>query len=108
MKLSDLAGKVIIIKSDQKEAKRCYENSLKTKRGVFIVTTHPPHLEEVAPPEINNIEIARAEAEITRSKIARESRPEPVGNAGEREIGGKVSKLGNTLDQTVQHRSVKV
>ena len=33
MKLPDLAGKVITIKSFQKEAKRCYENSLKTKRG---------------------------------------------------------------------------
>ena len=34
MKLHDLGGKVITIKSDQKEAKRCFENSLKTKRGV--------------------------------------------------------------------------
>jgi len=33
MKLPDLAGKVIAIKSDQKEAKRCYENNLKTKSG---------------------------------------------------------------------------
>ena len=33
MKFPDLGGKVITIKSDQKEAKRCYENSLKTKRG---------------------------------------------------------------------------
>jgi len=39
MKLPDLAGKVITIKSDQKETKRYYENSLKTKRGVFMVTT---------------------------------------------------------------------
>ena len=43
MKLPDLAGRVITIKSDQKEVKRCYENSLQTKRGVFMVTTHPPH-----------------------------------------------------------------
>jgi len=35
MKLPDLSGKVITIKSDQQEAKKCYENSLKTKRGVF-------------------------------------------------------------------------
>jgi len=41
MKLPDLAGKVITIKSDQKEAKRCYENNLKTKKGVFMVTTRP-------------------------------------------------------------------
>jgi len=70
MKLPDLAGRVITIKSDQKEVKRCYENSLQTKRGVFMVTTHPPHSEEVARPEINNIEIAQAEAEIARAKIA--------------------------------------
>jgi len=39
MKLLDLGGKVITIMFDQKEAKRCYENSLKTKRVVFMVTT---------------------------------------------------------------------
>ena len=38
IKLPDLSEKVIIIKSNQQEAKRCYKNSLKTKRGVFIVT----------------------------------------------------------------------
>jgi len=48
MKLPDLAGKVIPIKSDQKEAKRCYENNLKTKRGIFMVTTRPPYTEEIA------------------------------------------------------------
>jgi len=39
MKLPDLTGKVITIKYDQKEAKRCYENSLKTMRGVSMVTS---------------------------------------------------------------------
>jgi len=42
MKLPSLEGAVITIKYDQKEAKKCYENSLKTKRGVFAVTTLPP------------------------------------------------------------------
>ncbi|XP_068486615.1 uncharacterized protein [Phaseolus vulgaris] len=37
MKLPDLSGRVIVIKSDQEEARKCYENSLKTKRGVFKV-----------------------------------------------------------------------
>jgi len=32
MKLPSLEGTVITIKFDQKEAKKCYENSLKTKR----------------------------------------------------------------------------
>jgi len=52
MKLPDLGGKVITIKSDQKEAKRCYENSLKTKRGVFMVTTRAPSKEGIARAEI--------------------------------------------------------
>jgi len=47
MKLPDLVGKVITIKSDQKEAKRCYENNLKTKKGAFMVTTRPPYTEKV-------------------------------------------------------------
>jgi len=61
MKQPDLVGKVITIKSDQKEAKRCYENNLKTKIGVFMVTTCAPYSEEVAQPEINHAEIARGE-----------------------------------------------
>jgi len=58
MKLPDLAGKVITIKSDWKEAKRCYENNLKTKRGVFMVTTRPPYIKEVPQPEVSCIETA--------------------------------------------------
>jgi len=41
MKLPDLSGRVIVIKSDQEEARRCYENSLKTKMGVFAVLELP-------------------------------------------------------------------
>jgi len=47
MKLPSLEGMVITIKSDQKKAKKSYENSLKTKRGVFAVTTQPPREEGV-------------------------------------------------------------
>jgi len=46
MKLPDLTGKVITIKSDQKEAKRCYEKSFKRMRGVSMVTTRPQHTGE--------------------------------------------------------------
>ena len=42
MKLPDLSGQVIVIRSDQEEARKCYENSLKTNRGVFIVYERPP------------------------------------------------------------------
>jgi len=87
MKLPDLAGKVITIKSDQKEAKRCYENNLKTKRGVFMLTTRVPHSGKVAQPKIN------------RAGTTQERRPESVDDAREREIGGRVSKLGCALDQ---------
>ncbi|XP_068503722.1 uncharacterized protein [Phaseolus vulgaris] len=41
MKLPSSEGAVITIKSDQKAAKKCYENSLKTKRGVCTVTNQP-------------------------------------------------------------------
>ena len=47
MKLPSLGGMVITIKFDQKEAKRCYKNSLKIKRGVFAVTTQSPRDEGV-------------------------------------------------------------
>ena len=42
MKLPDLSGQVIVIRSDQEEARKCYENSLKMKRGVFMVYERPP------------------------------------------------------------------
>jgi len=41
-KLPSMEGVVITIRSDQKEAKKCYENSLKNKRSVCHVTTTPP------------------------------------------------------------------
>ena len=42
LKLSSIEGVVITIKSDQKEARRCYENSLKQQRSVCHVTSTPP------------------------------------------------------------------
>jgi len=46
MKLPSPEGGVIVIKSDQKAARKCYENSLKNRRGVFVVTTRPLEVEE--------------------------------------------------------------
>ena len=43
MKLPDLSGTVIVIKSDQEEARKCYENSMKTKRSVFTLFKCPPY-----------------------------------------------------------------
>ena len=91
MKLPSLEGAVITIKSDQKEAKRCYENSLKTKKGVFFVTTRPPR-----------------EDGVTREEIVRENRPEPAGGVVEKEIGGKMFKLGQSLSKESQDQVVGV
>jgi len=70
MKLPDLSGRVIVIKSDQEEARKCYENSLKTKRGVVMVMECPPvsdtpmevePLEEAMPAESTPVEASPAE-----------------------------------------------
>ncbi|XP_068503739.1 uncharacterized protein [Phaseolus vulgaris] len=42
VKLPSMEGVIVIIRSDQEEAKRCYENSLKNRRSVCHVTTTPP------------------------------------------------------------------
>jgi len=52
MKLFSLEGTVITIKSNQKEDKKCYDNSLKTKRGVFVITSQSPREEGVTRTEI--------------------------------------------------------
>jgi len=46
VKLPSMEGMVITIRSDQKEAKKCHENSLKNKRSVcHVSTTSPPGVE---------------------------------------------------------------
>jgi len=97
MKLLDLTGKVITIKSDQKEANRCYENSLKTRRGIFMVTSGPPYTKEVPLPEVS-----RAEPDRIVAEIACGTKSDPFDNLGKREIGEKVSKLSNIPGQTAQ------
>ncbi|XP_068476506.1 uncharacterized protein [Phaseolus vulgaris] len=57
MKLPSLEEVVITMKYDQKEAKRCYENSLKTKRGVCSVIIQPPREEGVC--LVTRLEIAQ-------------------------------------------------
>ena len=91
MKLPSLEGAVITIKSDQKEAKRCYENSLKTKRRVFSVTTRPTR-----------------EDGVTRVEITQENRPQPAGGMMEREIGGTTLKLGRSLSQESRDQFAEV
>jgi len=80
MKLRSLEGTVITIVSDQKEAKKCYENCLKTRGGIFSITSKPPR-----------------EDGVTREEIVRENRPEVAEGVVEKEIGGKIFKLGQSL-----------
>jgi len=82
VKLPSHEGAVITIISDQGEAKKCYENSLKMKGGIFFVTSRPPR-----------------EDGVTQEEIIRENRPKPAGGVVEREIGGKMFKLGQSLSR---------
>jgi len=97
IKLPDLTGKVITIKSDQKEAKRCYENNLKTRRGVSMVANGPPYTERVPLPKVSRPKPSGTVAEITRR-----TKSDLFGNSGEREIGERVSNLSTIPDQTAQ------
>jgi len=56
MKFPDLSGMVIVIKSDQVKARKCYENSLKTKKGVFMVLEQSPI--SATPVEVESLEEA--------------------------------------------------
>jgi len=61
VKLPSMEGVVITIRSDQKEAKKCYENSLKNKRSVCHVTTmSPPSVE----PEQENQRVVDTALEV--------------------------------------------
>ena len=153
MKLPDLSGRVIVIKSDQEEARKCYENSLKTKRGMFMVLERSPisatpmevesvekatsakaTLVEASPAEATPREDARLDKtqgeaspmeevsegaspmeevdEATpigeyhryesRAESVRDRRNQPVDNVVERQIGGKIFKLGRLLSQEEQ------
>jgi len=52
MKLPFLERTVIKIKSDQKAAKKCYDNSLKTKKEECTITNQPPGGEGVTRVEV--------------------------------------------------------
>ena len=168
MKLPDLSGKVIVIKSDQEEARKCYENRLKTKRGVVMMIERPPisdsrmeveALGEATPVESTPVEATPIGATPIKNVRAEESggdaspmeeeypevspmeeaseggmpdasdratpveedhnnescsesvqgeRPQPVDNVVERQIGGKVFKLGCLLSQKEQEEVVAV
>jgi len=91
MKFPSLEGGVIAIKSDQKAARKCYENDPKNRRGVCTVTT------QAQGPDVT-----------TRAEITNERRPEPAGEVREREIKGKKFKLGSSLGQDMQDQIAEV
>ena len=82
MKLPSFEGGVIVIKSNQKAARKCYKNSLKSIRGVCMVAT---------------------QAEATS-----ERRPGPAGEVQEKEIEGKKFKFGSSLGQEMQDQIAEV
>jgi len=129
MKLPDLNGKVIVIKSDQEEARKCYENSLKTKKSVFMVFERPPSadtsMSEAMPPGTTPDEATpvRATPEVDTlmeegpddtapveeaAPLQDNSRDQQAANAVEREIGGKTFKLGRFLSQKEQEGMAEV
>ena len=91
VKLSSLEGTVITIVSDQKEAKKCYENCLKTRGGIFFVMSRPLR-----------------EDGVTREEVVRENRPEPTEGVVEWEIEGKMFKLGQSLSGELQDQISEV
>ncbi|XP_068486605.1 uncharacterized protein [Phaseolus vulgaris] len=119
LKLPSMEGTVITIKSDQVEARRCYENSLRQKSSICHVTSTPPpgvleersvvrgthgdqEMEDVT---LGGSQVAQVEAEeegmitpresgIARAVIASERRPHPAEGWVEVDIRGKRFKLG--------------
>jgi len=138
VKLPSMEEMIITIRSDQKEAKKCYENSLKNKRSVSHVSiASPPGMEperesrrdvdmalevviegDVPDVPVENIE-ARSEEErscpetaresgIAKALIASEKRPQPVEEWLEKKINSKTFKLGKTLDSETQDQITRV
>ena len=129
MKLPDLSDKVIVIKSYQEEARKCYENSLKTKRGVFMVFERPPSADTTmieatpdgsTPDEATPVR-ATPEADTLMEEglddtapveeaapVKDNSKDQQAANVVEREIGGKTFKLGRLLSQKEQDEVAEV
>jgi len=81
LKLPDLSGRVIVIKSDQQEAKKCYENSLKEKRGVFMMVEHPPSAD--TPMEVEPVEETVPVGETPVEAVPMEEAPEEAASMEE-------------------------
>ena len=133
LKLPSMERVVITIKSDQKQAHRCYENSLKQRRSVCHVTSTPPpgvserraevaalvrgteSDEEMEEAVLGGSGGARDETEkesmiapresgIARAVIASDRRPHPAEGWVEMEIGEKKFKLGGPLSDDTRRQ----
>ena len=106
MKLPDLSGKVIVIKSDQEEARKCYENSLKTKRGVVMVIERPPVSDspmESEPLEgATPIKDARTEGRYHDASPTEEESEEAMPNASERATPMEEDSMNESRLENVQ------
>ena len=80
---------MIVIKSDQEEAQKCSENSLKTKRGVVMVMERPPIAD--TPMEVEPLEEAEpVEATPAEAMLAEEA---PRGAAPVEGVPGEASPM---------------
>ena len=69
MKLPSTEGKMITIKVDQKMARKCYESSLKNRRGTYTVTTQPKESEGIAETDVSNERWFGSTGEVQERKI---------------------------------------
>ena len=95
MKLPDLSGRVIVIKSDQEEARKCYENSLKTKRGVVMVMERPPVSD--TPMEVEPLEEATPVGEMPVEAVPAEATPKEA--APSEEAHGEASPMEEVSEE---------
>ena len=107
MKLPDLSGRVIVIKSDQEEARKCYENSLKMKRGVIMVMERPPISDR--PLEVEPLEEAMPAGETPGEAVPAEEMPReaaPLEEAhGEASPMEEVSEEASPMEEASEEAS---
>ena len=93
VKLPSMEGVVVSIRSDQKEAKKCYENSLMNRRSVCHVTTTPPHGVETEEENRRVVDAAlevAAEGDVTMDDV--EARSESAAREEEERNCPKIAK----------------
>jgi len=100
MKLPDLSGRVIVIKFDQDEARKCYENSLKTKRGVFMVLERLPI--SATPMEVESLEEATSAKATPVEASPMEATPKE--DARLEKTHGEVSPMEEVSDEATPTR----